>query len=142
MLSNSVFFAVLAMLLWGVAPLFGKLALGTVEPVAALMIRSGLVALVLLIFVVIAGKWPEVVSARPRDIVFIALEGLCAGLVGGLAYYYALKYGEVSKVVPTVAAFPLIAIFLGIFVLGEKVTWGKILGGMLIVLGIALVNYR
>ena len=142
MLNQSLLFALLAMLFWGVAPLFGKLGLGGLEPLAALTIRSGIITVLLVGFCVVAGKWPEVTSAQPRDILLIGLEGLCAALFGQLAYYYALKYGELSKVTPVVAAFPLVAFLLGILVLGEKLTWGKGLGALFIVIGVALLNYR
>jgi len=142
MVSNSMLFAVLAMLFWGVAPLFGKLGLGSLEPLAALTIRSGVITVILVVFVLATGKWPAVSSAQPRDVLFIVLEGLCAALLGQLAYYYALKYGEVSKVTPVVAAFPLVAFLFGLLILGEKLTWGKGLGALFIVIGIALLNYR
>jgi bacterial/archaeal transporter family protein len=61
--------------------------------------------------------------------------------LGQLAYYYALKYGELSKVTPVVAAFPLVAFLLGLMVLGEKMTIGKGIGAVLIAIGIALLNY-
>jgi transporter family protein len=142
MLSNSMFFAVLAMMLWGVAPLFAKMGLGNLEPIVALTLRSCIITLVLVVAVAVTGKISAVTTAQPREIIFIGLEGLSAALLGQLAYYYALKHGEVSQITPVVAAFPLVAFFLGLIFLGEKVTMGKILGAVLIVAGIVLVNYR
>lgn len=142
MTDNAFLFAVAAMLLWGVAPVFGKLALGTVEPVAALAIRSAFVAAVMLAFVGLTGGWAAVAGASARDVALIALEGLFAGLLGGLAYFYALKYGETGRVVPTVAAYPLVTLLLGLALMGEKLTVGKGLGAILIAAGVALVNYR
>ncbi|MDR3592464.1 MAG: EamA family transporter [Negativicutes bacterium] len=142
MVSNSLVFALLAMLLWGLAPLFGKLGLGGLEPLTALTIRSGVITLILVVFVLATGKGAAVMSAQPRDVAFICLEGLCAALLGQLAYYYALKYGELGKVTPVVAAFPLVAFVLGLLVLGEKLTWSKGLGALFVVIGVALLNYR
>lgn len=142
MTGNAFLFAVAAMLLWGVAPVFGKLALGKVEPVAALAIRSAFVAVVMLAVVGLTGGWAAVAGASARDVALIAMEGLFAGLLGGLAYYYALKYGETGRVVPTAAAYPLVTLALGLALMGEKLTWGKGLGALLIAVGVALVNYR
>jgi transporter family protein len=142
MLSGSVGFAILAMLLWGIAPVFAKLGLGNLDPLAALTIRSGVITLALVGFVSVSGKWPSLAGASVRDVGFIALEGLCAALLGQLAYYYALKSGEVGKVTPTAAAFPLVALLVGVIVLGERITWGKLVGAAFIVVGIYLVNYR
>jgi transporter family protein len=71
---------------------------------------------------------------------YIALEGICAALFAQLAYYYALKYGDVGRVSPLVAAFPLVAVFLGIVFLGEKLTVYKVLAALLIVSGITLLK--
>lgn len=138
---NSYLFAGVAMFLWGVAPIFAKLGLTQLEPLTALTLRSAIVTLVLLIFTLWTGKWSVLMAAPPRDILFIALEGLCAALFGQLAYYYAIKYGEIGRVSPMVSAFPLIALVLGILVLGEKITWGKILGSILIVSGIVALRW-
>jgi bacterial/archaeal transporter family protein len=142
MVSNSMVFAFVAMLLWGLAPLLGKLGLGGLEPLAALTIRSGVITVILVAFVLATGKGGAVMSAQPRDVLFICLEGLCAALLGQLAYYYALKYGELSKVTPVVAAFPLVAFLLGLIVLGEKLTWAKGAGALFVAVGIALLSYR
>lgn len=138
---NSYLFAGVAMLLWGVAPIFGKLGLTQLEPLAALTIRSAIVTLLLLIFMLWSGNWSALGAATPRAILFIALEGLCAALFGQLAYYYALKYGEVGRVSPLVSAFPLVALAVAIVFLGEKITWGKMVGAFLIVSGIMLLRW-
>jgi transporter family protein len=142
MVANSLIFALLAMVLWGVAPLFGKAGLHNLDPVAALTVRSSVITLALVVFVVVTGRWSAAATAQPREIAFIALEGFCAALLGQLAYYYALKYGEISKVTPVVAAFPLVTLVLGLAILGEKLTWGKAVGGLLVVAGVVLINYR
>jgi bacterial/archaeal transporter family protein len=140
-MAKSYIFAILAMMLWGIAPIFGKLGLTQLEPLAALTLRSGLITVLLLIFVTLGGHWSGIVSASPRDMFFIGMEGLCAALLGQLAYYYALKYGEVSKVSPVVAAFPLVALMLAFVIVGEKITLGKVMGSAFIVVGILLLKY-
>ena len=142
MTTHALLFAMVAMALWGVAPVLGKLGLKGIDPLAALAIRSGAVTLALAAAVTVTGRWPQVLAAPPREAGLIVLEGLFAALLGQLAYYYALKYGEVGKVAPTVAAFPLVAVAVGLAVLGEKLTWGKALGALLIAAGVVLVNYR
>lgn len=142
MTANALLFALTAMVVWGVAPVLGKLGLKETDPLAALAIRSGSVTLVLAVAVTVAGLWTQVLEAPPREAGLIVLEGLFAALLGQLAYYYALKYGEVGRVAPTVAAFPLVAVALGLAVFGEKLTWSKGLGVLLIAAGVALVNYR
>lgn len=131
----------IAMVFWGIAPIFGKLGLGTMPPLAALTIRSLIISAILLVTVTITGQWGNIAGATAKDATYIALEGICAALIGQLAYYYALKFGEIGRVSPIVAAFPLVALFLGILFLGEKVNFCKIIASFLIVAGIVLLKY-
>ncbi len=131
----------IAMVFWGIAPIFGKLGLGTISPLAALTIRSLIISAILLVTVTITGQWGNVVGVTAKDTTYIALEGICAALIGQLAYYYALKLGEIGQVSPIVAAFPLVALCLGILFLGEKVSFYKIVAAFLIVVGITLLKY-
>lgn len=139
---SSVAMAILAAFFWGVAPIFGKLRVKGIDPLAALALRSGLVATSMIVVVTIMGKWTSICQASFREVGLISLEGLFAALLGQLAYYYALKYGEVGRVVPVVAAFPLIALIAGVMIFQEKLMWWQILGAALIASGIALINYR
>jgi len=138
---KSFTFAIIAMMLWGIAPIFGKLGLTQLEPLAALTLRSLIITLLLLVFVTFGGHWSGILSVGSQDLLFIGLEGLCSALLGHLAYYYALKYGDVGKVSPVVAAFPLVALILAIVVLGEKLTMWKMAGAATIVVGIIMLKY-
>ncbi|CQR74641.1 EamA-like transporter family protein [Sporomusa ovata DSM 2662] len=138
---NAYLLAGIALVFWGIAPIFGKLGLGGVQPLAALTVRSVIISLLLLVIVTIKGQWGLVAEMTAKNAMYIALEGICAALLGQLAYYYALKFGEVGRVSPIVVAFPLVAVFLGIIFLGEKVTFYKLLASVLIVAGIVLLKY-
>lgn len=134
-------YAIIAMILWGVAPIFGKLGLTQLEPLIALTIRSSIITVILLLVTVIGGYWSAIAAAGTRDVLLIGLEGLCAALLGQLAYYYALKYGEVGKISPVVAAFPLVALTLAFIVLGEKLTLWKAAGAVTVVAGVIMLKY-
>lgn len=64
-----------------------------------------------------------------------------ASLLGQLAYYYALKYSEASKVVPVSSSFPLFTLILAFLFLHENITFKKILGTLLVILGIILIRH-
>lgn len=134
-------YAGVAMVFWGLAPVFGKLGLSDMTPLAALTVRSLVISAILTAVVTARGEWGAVAGAPLRDVAFIGLEGVCAALLGQLAYYYALKVGEVSRAVPLVSAFPLVALALGIAVLGEKLTVYKVVACLMIVSGIVLLRY-
>lgn len=138
---NEYAFAGIAMIFWGIAPILGKLGLSELHPMTALTIRSTIITIILLALVTIRGQWGLVTSATLKDVGLIGLEGICAALLGQLAYYYALQLGEVSRVSPIVSAFPLVALVLGIIILGEKVTIYKIIAAILIIAGMVLMRY-
>ncbi len=70
----------------------------------------------------------------------LAGEGILASLLGHFAYYYALKYGEASKVVPLISAYPLITMAFGVLFLNETLSWQKIGGAVLIIFGLLLLT--
>lgn len=139
-MANDYVFAGIAMLFWGIAPIFGKLGLNEMQPLAALTLRSMIITAILITVVTIKGQWGFLSALTIKPAMFIAMEAVCAALLGQLAYYYAIKFGEVSRVSPIVSAFPLVALMLGILFLGEKLTMTKVIAGLLIVSGMILLK--
>ncbi|MHB1126995.1 MAG: EamA family transporter [Bacillota bacterium] len=137
---REIIFAIMAMLSWGIAPILGKIGLGKLEPFTALLIRSLTIAAVVVIAGLVTGKFTGIMGIAAKPALFIAGEGLLAALLGQLAYYYAIKNGEVSVVSPLVAAFPVVTVLLACLFLGEKFTVQKILGTGIIVLGVIVLR--
>jgi bacterial/archaeal transporter family protein len=133
--------AIITMIFWGVAPIFGKIGLTKLNPYTALALRSIVVAIIMVIVVLIRGDFKELLNADIKSIAFIGLEGIFASLIGHFAYYYALKLGETSKIVPITSAFPLITLLLAILFLSEKITLFKGSGVILILAGIMLLRF-
>ncbi len=133
-------FALLTALLWGLAPVFDKLGLGKATPMTALSIRTIFIAVGLTVFLAISGGWREFHSVDRQSVIYLALGGLAAGLVGQLAYYSALRCGGVGTVSPITATYPLVAVILSILFLREPITPGKVVGAILIVLGVLLIR--
>lgn len=133
--------ALITMIFWGIAPIFGKIGLTKINPYMALAIRSFIIAIIMLIILLVRGDIKELVKVDLKSVTFIGLEGIFASLIGHFAYYYALKLGETSKVVPITSAFPLITLFLAILFLSEKITIFKGSGIILILAGIILLRF-
>ncbi|MGA8026129.1 MAG: EamA family transporter [Bryobacteraceae bacterium] len=93
--------------------------------------------------VVVAFTWLIAYAARQpgtfdvpsnRTWLFLALSGLATGL-SWLCYFRALQIGQASRVAPIDKLSVALVIAFGALFLGEKLTWGKALGGLLIVAG-------
>lgn len=129
-----------AVFFWGLGPVLAKIGLTTVAPLPALTIRSVGVAVALLAVAAVRGALGELRTIEPRAAMFLLADGLTGSLLAHLAYYYALRLGLASKVVPVSAAYPVIGVLSAAILLGEQVTPGRIAGVALIVIGVLLVR--
>jgi transporter family protein len=137
---NYVIFALLAAFFFGLAPIFGKLGLDGVNPVLALCIRSFVMTGIMLVWLLINTDINPITNVSPKAWGLIALEGICAALVGQLFYYIALKSGDPSIVVPLIATFPLFTFIIATIFLGDKITITKVGGLAFILMGIFMIR--
>jgi len=138
---KSYTWALLATIVWGVAPVLEKIGLANAKPLAGVFLRSlAVFASALIIPLCYPGCLREIAGFNAKTITFISLGGVLASIIGSIFFYNALKLGEASRVVPITASFPLISFVLGIAVLGEGVTFSKILGLALVLGGVYLLK--
>ncbi|MGB9867471.1 MAG: EamA family transporter [Bacillota bacterium] len=135
-----LWWALLASLLWGVAPMFAKLGLERTGAEAAIFLRSAVISALSGVWLGASGKIGELTSIGLKPILAIAAEGVAASLVGHFAYYKALQLGAVSKAVPVSSTYPVVAMLVSAAVIGEKLSLGKVLGTALIVAGVVLLR--
>ena len=126
--------------LWGTTPVLEKIGLGSVDPLTGVTIRSIAVTVALVIYLVLAGKMRQVFQADFKTWAIFSITGLMAGLLGMLTYFIALKRGATSQIVPIAAAYPLVTAILSVLILGEHVTFLRLIGTILIVAGIWFVR--
>ncbi len=127
-------------LLWGSAPIIEKIALGRVEPLIGVTIRSIAITAIMVFVIVGTGRWEEMVRVDKKTVLLLTVGGICGGFLGLWAYFEALKIGATSKVVAIAATYPLITSLLSVIILKEAVTLPKLIGTLLIIAGICLVK--
>lgn len=135
------YFAILAAIVWGVAPVVEKIGLKNIEPLSGVMVRSsGIIigAVILAIFNNNALKLA--LKTDPKTMLFLFLGGIIASILGQIFFYNALKQGEVSKMVPIAATYPLVSFLLGLLFFGESFTIAKGLGIGFVILGVFLLR--
>jgi bacterial/archaeal transporter family protein len=128
------------MLFWGATPLLEKLGLKEVEPLTGILIRSGTTSIVLLVVYLFNGRIHELTKISLKNYSLFAASGIMAGLVAMWTYYYLLKTGMTSKIVPIAASYPFITAILSIVILGEQVTFQRIIGIVFTITGIILIQ--
>ncbi|MDR3564984.1 MAG: EamA family transporter [Negativicutes bacterium] len=134
-----LFYAFLGMVCWGLAPLFGKLGLNGVNPTAALSLRTLIAATFVTSWVIGTRGYSEVWNIPLLLWVFIAIEAILATLLGDLAYFFALKYGNVNVVTLIMACAPLVTMLANYLFLGDVATWRQLFGALMITFGLLLV---
>lgn len=127
-------------LLWGATPIIEKIGLARVDPLVGVTIRSFIVTIGLFLLTFLLGKGKELGSLDGKSILLFGLSGVMAGLLGMWTYYSALKVGATSKIVPIAASYPLVTTLLSVLILKEGVTFPRVIGTALIVIGIWLVK--
>jgi bacterial/archaeal transporter family protein len=133
---KAYYFAILAACVWGVVPAIEKMGLAKVDPYVGLFYRCFGVLFGILILGLFVIKNPEVKNVPLKSIGLLVLGGFLASFVAQIAFYHALKIGDVSKIVPVTASYMLVASLMGIIFLKEPITLQKVLGTVLIFGGI------
>ncbi len=135
---KAVIYALLSALVWGTAPIIFKLGLkGSVPSIVGIFFHNLTATLVALLTLLIL---KESINYPVKDIALIAFGGFISGFLGLFLYYQAVKYGQVSVVAPIVASSPLWSSLLAFMLLGESFSIYKLLGAILVVLGVILLT--
>jgi transporter family protein len=94
----------------------------------------------LFILTFVLGKGKALMEVDGKGFLLFGTSGLMAGLLGMWTYYMALRMEATSKIVPIAASYPLVTALLSILVLREGVTLPRVIGTVLIVVGIWFVK--
>jgi len=133
---SAFYYAILTACIWGMVPVIEKIGLGRVAPCVGLFYRGFGVILGMSMLGIFYAMSGVSLKADIKSIGFLAVGGLLASFVGQFFFYKALKLGEASTVVPVAATYPLVSFIIGVVVLQERVTLGKMFGIALIIAGI------
>lgn len=127
-------FAILSAVFAAATSILAKIGIDGVDSNLATAIRTVVVLLMAWGMVFITHAHGGVVSITPRSWLFLILSGLATG-ASWLCYFYALKTGEASKVVPIDKCSLILTIIFAVIFLGESFTWKTVLGSLLLLAG-------
>lgn len=126
---------------WGLAPIFEKLSLIRTSPFTALTIRFMFTTSIVVILSILTGNFKEIAKVDPKSLLWICLGGLIGGIVGLLVYFVVLKENLTTRVIPLTATFPLFTAFYAYLFLKENITMLRLIGIILVVIGVVLINW-
>ncbi len=130
-----ILYAILSAFFASLVAIFGKIGITGVDSNLAVAIRTAIIVFFAWAIVFIQGNASGVLKISRHSYLFIILSAIATGL-SWLFYYKALQLGQASKVAPVDKLSVALTILLALLFLGEKPTFGNILGGILVTAGV------
>jgi transporter family protein len=141
---RSLFFALLAFLLWGLWSLTNKIAvskIGTGNVFGFYVISTTTVPLAYLLYQRIKhGPFGTMKDGSSWIFWFFGAAGLAVNVCGTFAFTSALSMGLASLVVPTSSAYPLVAVAVALLLLHEKLNRFQLASLACVIVGLFMVS--
>ena len=93
------FWAILSAVFAALIAIFAKVGIQGINFDLATLVRTGIITIVLSLFVGLTGKWSNPFDLPARTWMFLGLSGLATG-ASWVCYFRALQIGDASKVAP------------------------------------------
>ena len=137
---NWVWFAIGSAFFAGLTAILGKLGVEGLNSDLATFIRTVVILFVVMAIISMRNEWqlPQHIVAKP--VIFLILSGIATGL-SWLCYYRALQLAPASWVAPIDKLSVVIAIILGVTVLGEPISAKLLIGAGLILSGVLVLAF-
>ena len=127
-------FAILSAVFAAATAILAKMGIEGVDSNLATAIRTIVVLLMAWGMVFLTNNQGGISSITPKSWLFLILSGLATG-GSWLCYFYALKIGDVNKVVPIDKCSLVLTILFAVIFLGETFTWKTLAGSILLLAG-------
>ena len=124
-----------------ITAILAKFGIKNVDSNLATAIRTTVILLFSWGIVFFQGNINEVTQINKTGFIFLILSGLATGL-SWIFYFYALKIGEASKVVPIDKLSLVLTIIMAFIFLNEKITLKVVLGSVLMTIGAILIALK
>ncbi|MCQ2192372.1 MAG: EamA family transporter [Paludibacteraceae bacterium] len=129
-----LYLAILSAVFAAATAILAKIGIENVNSNLATAIRTVVVLLMAWGMVFVTNSAGDIASISPRSWLFLILSGIATG-ASWLCYFYALKHGDASKVVPIDKCSLILTIIFAVIFLGEPLTWKTVLGAALLLAG-------
>jgi len=137
---SAYLFAILSAVFAALTAILAKIGIKDVNSNLATAIRTIVILLFAWGIVLFQGTYKQIGSISKFSMLFLVLSGIATGL-SWLFYFKALQMGEASKIAPIDKMSLVLTIIFAFIVLGEKLTWMKIMGALLMTGGVLLISF-
>ena len=136
-----VIYALASAIFAGGVSILAKIGIKNTDSNLATALRTIVVAVFAWLMVLIVDSQNAIASIDTRSLVFLVLSGLATG-GSWLFYFRALQLGDVNKVVPVDKSSTVLTMILSFSLLGEGLTWMKVIAMIIIGAGTYLMIER
>ena len=132
--------ALLTALAWAGSSTILKYISGKIDTLSTNMLRLWTGSIILLAFVFLSGRGDDYIQTPLQPLLFVMTSGLVALAIGDTIYIKSLTFIDVSRAFPIgQCTFPVLTMFVAIFLLAEPFTWLNVVGAVMVVMGLYLV---
>jgi len=121
--------------------IFAKAGVRDIDSDLAMAVRTIVVALLVVPFVLVAGKWSNPFVLPMRAKAFLLLSALATG-ASWLCYFRAIQIGDLSKVALVDKASVVLVLLFAVAFLGERPSGRDWIGILLVLSGLGLLVMR
>src|SRR3982751_1072119 len=137
---NWIVWALFSALFAAATAILAKVGVEGVDSNVATAVRTSVIVVFTWLLAYLFSPSTAFVVPTSRALTFLVLSGLATGF-SWLCYFRALQLGPASRVAPIDKLSVVLVIIFGWLLLGEELTWGKGLGGLLIAAGAIAVTF-
>jgi DME family drug/metabolite transporter len=132
--------ALMTALAWAGSSALIKFLTAQIDTVSLNTLRLWIGSIILLAFVFLSGRGDAFMHTPLKPLLFLGASGLIAIAVGDTIYIKSLTFIDVSRAFPIgQCTFPVLTMFVAIFLLEEPFSWFNMLGGFLVLMGLYMV---
>jgi bacterial/archaeal transporter family protein len=137
---NWIAWALLSALFAAATAILAKVGVEGVDSNIATAVRTSVIVVFTWLVAYLFSPRHAFAVPERKVLTFLVLSGIATGL-SWLCYFRALQLGPASRVAPIDKLSVVLVILFAALFLGEKLTWGKGLGGLLIAAGAIAVTF-
>lgn len=128
-----------ASLSFGVSSVVAQRYRSTLSPLVLALLANAVACLTMLVAAPLFGI-PPVIPQRPLSLAAVAFLGILQSAMGYMLFFYMLAAIGPSRTQMVGYVLPVVAVLLGVLLLGEPLLWPAVVGGLMIMVGIATAN--
>ena len=140
-MANWFFWALLSAVFAALTAVFAKVGIRDVDPDLATLIRTGIIIVLLALFIPLTGKWSNPLALSARTWSFLMLSAVATG-ASWVCYFRALQIGEAAKVAAVDKLSVILVAAFAFAFLNERPVAREWIGIFLVAAGVFLLGYK